>query len=230
MVLAMYLSHLVADYWLQWDRLAMWKSRAYTGVLVHGLIVLLVTWLFSLPFDAGWWPWVLFIWLTHTGVDAIRLRLGKAFPALPLFLLDQAAHLSVITFALAMSGYLSAARLLSGLAPMLNDERVLVFALGFAFVTLPAWVLVEFAVYGLLTGSGPDFARVPNKYVSSLERGLMTVCVLVGQFALVPLVAMPRLAVEWRQVTGSPRAPLYVGELLASVTLAVAVGLSLRQV
>jgi len=105
-VLAMYLSHLVADYWLQWDRLATWKSRAYKGVVAHGLIVLAVTWLFSLPFDADWWPWALFIWLTHTAVDAIRLRLGRAFSALLLFLLDQTVHFSLITFALVASGYL----------------------------------------------------------------------------------------------------------------------------
>ena len=229
MVPAMVLSHLVADYWLQWDRLAMWKSRAYKGVFVHGLIVLLVTWLLSLPFDPDWWPWVVFIGLTHTAVDAARLRLGGAFPALGLYLLDQSVHLCLIVFALAKSGYLAAPTLLADLAPLLRDERILVYAIGFAFVTMPAWVLVEFAVYGLLKGCGPDFSQVPNKYVSSLERGLMTVFVMLGQFALVPLVALPRLAVEWRQGAVGRRSTVYVGELLASVTLAVAVGLSLRQ-
>ncbi|HLF28806.1 MAG TPA: DUF3307 domain-containing protein [Anaerolineae bacterium] len=230
MVLALYLSHLVADYWLQWDGLARWKSRAYLGVLAHGLIVLLVTWLFSLPFDASWWPWVLFIWLTHTIVDAMRLRLGSYFPALPLFLLDQTVHLSLITFALAASGYLSAPERLADLLPLLRDDRVLTFALGLAFVTMPAWVLVEFATYGLLHGSAPDFAHAPNKYVSSLERGLMTVLVVLGQFTLVPLVALPRLAVEWRQVSNGPRGTIYVAELLASIALAVVVGLGLRQI
>jgi len=108
MAIALFLSHLVGDYWLQWDGLARWKSREYKGVLVHGLIVLAVTWLFSLPFDVGWWPWVLFIWLTHTAADAIRLRLGSAFPALALFLLDQAVHFGIITFSLHASGYLVA--------------------------------------------------------------------------------------------------------------------------
>jgi hypothetical protein len=230
MVLAMVLSHLVADYLLQGDSLARWKSRAYKGVLVHGLIVLAVTWLCSLPFDAGWWPWVLLIWLTHTAVDAIRLRLGNAFPALALFLLDQAVHLSVIVFALSMSGYLVAPRLLADLLPLLHDDRILAFLLGLVFVTMPAWVLVEFTVYGLLKGSAPDFSQAPNKYVSSLERGLMAIFVMLGQFSLVPLVALPRLASEWRLVAGGPRATVYVTELLASIALAVVVGLGLRQI
>jgi len=230
MVLAMYLSHLIADYVLQWDRLALWKSREYRGVFAHGLIVLAVTGACALPFDPGWWPWALFIWLTHTAVDAIRLRLGKAFPALMLFLLDQAVHLSIITFALVESGYLGVPATLADLAPALFTDRLLVFAIGLVFVTMPAWVLVEFVVYGLLNGSGPDFSQAPNKYVSSLERALMTVSVLLGQLVLVPLVALPRLAMEWRQVSGSPRATVYVAELLASAALAVAVGLGLRLV
>jgi len=230
MVIALFLSHLVGDYWLQWDGLARWKSREYKGVLVHGLIVLAVTWLFSLPFDVGWWPWVLFIWLTHTAADAIRLRLGSAFPALALFLLDQAVHFSIITFSLHASGYLVVPSLLVDLAPLLYDNRVWVFALGFVFVTMPAWVLVEFTVYGLVKRSAPDFSQVPNKYVSSLERGLMTAFVVLGQFALVPLVALPRLAMEWRQVAGSQRTTVYVTELLASVALAVAVGLGLSRI
>ena len=204
MVLAIYLSHLVADYVLQWDGLALWKSREYKGVLVHGSIVLLVTWLLSLPFDAGWWPWALFIGLTHTAVDAIRLRLGNALSALALFLLDQTVHLSLITFALASSGYLAAPSLLADLASVLDDNRVWVYALGFVFVTMPAWVLVEFVAYALANGSAPDFGQAANKYVSSLERGLMTVFVMLGQFALVPLVGLPRLVIEWRQVASSP--------------------------
>ena len=230
MALAMYLSHLVADYVLQWDGLARWKSREYTGVLVHGLIVLGVTWLFSLPFDAGWWPWALFIGSTHTAVDAIRLRLGSRFPALMLFLLDQAVHISLITLALMASGYVTAPSLLAWIAPLPRAERLLRFFIGLVFVTMPAWVLIEFAAYGLVCGTAPDFSRAPNKYVSSLERGLMTACVWLGQFALVPLVALPRLALEWRQVESSQRALVYVTELLGSAALAAAVGLALRQV
>ena len=77
MVVTMFLAHLVGDYVLQWDNLARWKSRELKGVLAHGLMVGGVTWLLSLPFDPGWWPWVLAVWLTHTAVDAVSLVLGR---------------------------------------------------------------------------------------------------------------------------------------------------------
>jgi hypothetical protein len=88
---------------------------------------------------------------------------------------------------------------------------------------------VEFGVYGLVAGTAPDLARAPNKYVGSLERALITTCVLTGQFLLVPLVAAPRMVFEGAQVLGSQRTTVYLSEWLASVTLAVAVGLWLRQ-
>ena len=104
MVIAMYLAHLVGDYILQWDALARWKSRELNGVLAHGMIVLVVTWLLSLPFDAGWWPWALVIGLTHTAVDAATLWLGKRIPlqgngalALSRYLIDQWVHFGIIT-------------------------------------------------------------------------------------------------------------------------------------
>jgi hypothetical protein len=53
--------------------------------------------------------------------------------------------------------------------------------------------------------------------------------VLLGQFSLAPLVVLPRLALEGPRVVGTPRLMVYVTELLASVTLALAVGLALRQ-
>jgi hypothetical protein len=235
MVMAMFIAHLVGDYLLQWDALAGWKSRECKGALVHGLIVLLVTWLFSLPFDPSWWPWVLFIGLTHTAVDVVEVPLrrqtaGRGSSALMLFIVDQAIHVAVILFALVASGYLALPSLLSDILTALADNRLLAFVLGYIFITLPAWILVEFAVFGLIRGSAPDFAQATNKYVGSLERTLMTTFVLLGQFLLVPLVALPRLIFEGPQVIGSRRSTIYLAELLASTGLAVVTGLVLRQV
>jgi hypothetical protein len=235
MVIAMYLAHLVGDYVLQWDALARWKSRELKGVLAHGMIVLVVTWLLSLPFDAGWWPWALAIGLTHTAVDAATLWLGKRLPlqgngtvALARYLIDQVVHFAIITLVLVWSGRLAAPAGTADLVAELRHNRLLVLALGYTFVTLPSWILVQFTVYGLVDGSAPDFSRSANKYMGILERGLITTCVMTGQFLLVPLVTLPRLLLEGPQVRGSSHATLYITELLASVALAVAIGLVLR--
>jgi hypothetical protein len=235
MILAMFLAHLVGDYILQWDALARWKSQALPGVLVHGAIVFSVTWLFSLPFDPGWYPWAFVIGLTHTLVDAIPLLIARRAPphnglyAFMRFLIDQTAHLSIIVIVLIASGYLAPHSLLRDLLTALHSDRLLAIALGYAFITMPAWILIEFTLYAVVNGSAPDFARATKyKYVGILERGLITTFVLLGQFALVPLVALPRLILDGPQVFGSQRALLYVAEWLGSLALAIIIGLGLQ--
>ncbi|MBK7897048.1 MAG: DUF3307 domain-containing protein [Candidatus Promineifilaceae bacterium] len=227
MVIAMFLAHLVGDYIFQWNSLAAWKSRALSGVIVHCLVVLGVTWLFILPFDPNWWPWVLAIGIAHFLIDAIQLRVKLPIPELARFSLDQAAHFLVITLALAGGGYLDVAALLQNGLALLQSDLLLIYLLGYAFVTMPAWVLVKFTAYGLVQGTAPQFGDA-SKYLGIMERLLMTTFVAIGQYLLIPLVILPRLLMEWPQVANDERAPVYLAELLASVTLAVLVGILFR--
>jgi hypothetical protein len=237
MVITVLLSHLVGDFLFQNDRLACWKSRELKGVLVHGLIVLMVTWLFSATIDPRWWPWALLIGLTHTLVDAAPLWLGRRVAlqshgtfALARLVVDQIVHVSIILAALVASGYLEVSSLPTDLVLALHSNRSLAFVLGYVFISMPAWILVEFTVFGLINGSAPDFSQATNKYIGILERGLITTFVVTGQLTLAPVVALPRLVLEGPQVMGSRRVTVYVAELLASVLIAVVTGLALRLV
>ena len=246
MVLAMLLAHLFGDYILQWDSLSRWKSEKMSGVLVHGLIVTCVTVLFCMLIDPNWWPWAVFIGITHTVIDGLELPIrrrlarqesGKA--ALLLYMADQAAHLTVIALALIWSGYLETANLTSGFAAASAEYPLLTFILAYAFLTMPAWILIKFVVHGLMNGSAPDFSMTfSGKYLSMFERGLIATLILFGQFLFVPLVALPRLIFELplashtsstSGVTTSKHGVLYAAELIASVALAIAIGLALRQ-
>lgn len=224
MIIAMFLAHLVGDYILQWNSLAAWKSREMKGVIVHCLVVLVVTWLFILPFNPDWWPWVIFIGIVHFLIDAVQLRVKLPIPELARFSLDQLAHFTVITIALAGGGYLDLAALAQSSLVLLQSDLLLIYLLGYAFVTMPAWVLVKFTAYGLVQGSAPQFGD-SSKYLGILERLLMTTFVAVGQYLLVPLVILPRLLMEWPQAANDERAPVYLAELLVSVALAVSVGI-----
>jgi hypothetical protein len=224
MIIAMFLAHLVGDYILQWNRLATWKSRELKGVMAHCLVVFFITWLFILPFNTAWWPWVIFIGVAHFLIDAVQLRVKLPIPELARFALDQLAHFVIITAALAGGGYLDLATLLQNSQAMLQSDLLLIYLLGYAFITMPAWVVVKFAAYGLVQGSAPQFGDT-SKYLGIMERVLMTTFVTIGQYLLVPLVILPRLLMEWPQVANDDRASVYLAELLASVTLAVIVGI-----
>jgi hypothetical protein len=212
---------------LQWDRLALWKSRELKGVLAHGLVVSFVTFLFILPFNPTWWQGAAFISLGHIVIDAVQLWVKP--PILPLFrfILDQIAHFVVIVVALVAGGYLTPTMLAAGVIPAIYNDRLWLYLLGYAFVTMPAWVLVKFAAYGLVKGSAPAFPGISNKYLGILERILITTFVALGQFILVPLIAIPRLVVEWPVVKDGEETAVYLAEFLASITLAVLIGLAL---
>ncbi|MEM7118660.1 MAG: DUF3307 domain-containing protein [Chloroflexota bacterium] len=228
MVVAMFLAHLVGDYILQWDQLALWKSRELNGVLVHGSIVVFITWLFSLPFDSSWLWGVLLIGVTHILIDAAPLYIPLPLSPLGRFVVDQLLHFIVIFLALILGGYLHVQTLFADIVVALQSDRTLTFMLGYAFVTMPTWVLVKFLAYWIVKGSPPLFPGISNKYIGIFERLIITTCVALGQFFLVPIVAAARLALEWQRVKESEQTAVYLVELLVSLLIAVAVGLGLR--
>ncbi|MFT5193342.1 MAG: hypothetical protein ACI9EW_000824 [Cellvibrionaceae bacterium] len=232
MIISMLLAHLVGDYILQWDSLAMWKSRALSGVLVHGLIVTLVTFLFILPFDHYWWQGALFISICHIFIDVIQLPLTKrpttgTFPLIR-FSLDQVLHVIVIMGALYAGGFYTYGQFWPEIISEITSNPFMVYLLGYTVLAMPAWIVLEFTGYGLIMGSPPDFSRATNKYLSSLERWLITTSVLTGQYLLIPVIAAPRFMFERQAISDNHETTIYVTKLLGSVGFAIAIGLALQ--
>ena len=235
MTLSMLLAHLIGDYVLQWDKLAQWKARSLAGVTVHCAVVTAVTALLALPFQPYWWEGVLLISLGHYLIDAGQLPLTQRGTtsgtwALGRFLADQLAHLAVITAVLFWGGYMVWDTAVWYTTLSQHPHWLLIIA--YTCLAMPAWVLIEFAIYGLIQGTPPDFSRASNKYISTLERWLMMTFVLVGQFPLVALVAAPRFMIEMPHIRQEDNihVNLYLAKLLASILLAVLLGLALRAV
>lgn len=228
--MAMILAHLVGDFILQWDALARWKATDMRGVLAHGAIVLAVTWLFTLPFDPGWWQGVLFIGLTHIAIDAAQLLFKPPCSPMLRFTIDQTLHFLMIFIALVAGGYLSLGSLGADLIAGAEATPWLTALTAYAFITMPAWVLLKFAVYAALRHSPPDFPAKPSKYVGIAERLLIATFVALGQVVLVPLVALPRVVSAWPQVRAHQLDSVYLAEFVASAGLAVVTGLILRLV
>lgn len=226
MILAMLLAHLVGDYILQTNQLAAWKSRALAGVTVHCVIVFVVTWLFALPFQPVWYL-VTFIGIMHYLIDAVQFLTKPKLSPLLRFSLDQVAHMVVIFGALGLGGYLDLSFLTIYVNSLMTNNQLMMYLVAYAFLTMPAWVVIKFAAYGLVNNSPPDFVD-QNKYIAILERILMVTFVIMGQFLLVPLVVAPRLAMEWQQTTTGGKTAVYLTEWLVSLASAVGIGLLLR--
>ncbi len=228
MVIAMFLAHLVGDFILQWDKLAELKARKFKGVLIHGLIVLIITWLFTLPFDPTWWQGVVFIGVAHVLIDGAQYYIRLPIRPLWRFLIDQSLHFLVIFTALAVGSFLQPNPWTNDLSAMDQFDYLLIFLLGYALLTMPTWVFLKFLTYACIDGSPPKFIDGSYKYIGIFERILITTFVVTGQFLLVPFVTLPRLFIERSRLRDQHKRRFYMFELLASVTIAVAVGLGLR--
>lgn len=229
MVISMLLAHLVGDFILQWDDLARWKACSIKGVTVHALIVLIITALFALPFKPFWWQGVLIISLAHLLIDTFQFYVRLPLPPLARFFADQTAHYVIIFAALLAGGYLTWP-LVPSLVASANETPRLTLLLGYAFVTMPAWVLLKFAVYGVVRRSAPNFVAAPDKYLGIAERILVTTVVLVAPLVVVPLVAVPTFIFEWTKGPHTAANSVFVTEFVASIGLASMVGLALRLV
>ena len=103
------------------------------------------------------------------------------------------------------------------------------FLIGYILLSMPAWVLVHFMVNGTGAVSKSLPGRPGEKYVGMLERGLIATFVLLGQYLVVPLVLVPRLAIDGPAGEVEGERMGYLGELLLSTSLAIGVGLALKQ-
>lgn len=224
MIAAMILAHLVGDYILQWNSLAAWKAQSLKGVTAHCLVVTAVTLSFAYLIDPTFLPWAIVISILHFCIDAFGFQYKLPISPLGRFAVDQIAHFVVIFFALALGGYIEISYISLPLAQEIQSDNIMIYLIGYAFVTMPAWVLVKFTAYGLVKGGAPEFGD-SSKYLGILERLLIVTFVALGQFYLVPLVMLPRFVMEWPYVTQNENTAVYLAELLASVTLAVSIGL-----
>lgn len=235
MFTVMLLAHLLGDYVLQWNELALWKARSLWGVLAHGGIVTATTLVCTALTAPEWWPYALLIGLIHTIIDIVRarfLRTSDTAWELTWYLFDQLAHLTVIAGVVHLAGRGLTLTVSSGAARALADPRVLIYVLGYLALLNPSWVLIRLLVRGVWGPQAAPHLGDGEKVGPMVERVLMASSILLGQFLLVPLVLLPRRVVSI-QINGNGAGVLVAltghwAETGLSVLLAVGVGFALR--
>lgn len=128
--LTLLLSHLVADFPLQWNALVKMKQNGQVGLIVHSLIHVFVAFML-LQNPTQHWPLLLTLGIVHWLIDWTKVSLPHSNSVLG-FLVDQAAHVVSIVFIIRLYAYL----LGSG-----------------AEVLLPLGVLYPAVIYGTVLGT-----------------------------------------------------------------------------
>jgi len=195
MVYALLLAHLFGDYVFQSDAVARWKARSVVGVLVHGGIVTVTTLLCTIWFGPQAWPISLVVGSIHTCIDltrrALSLKGHSPHKELWLFLGDQALHLATIGLIVWLLEGTSTFTTVLMPGELLNP-RWLVIAVGYCFLTKPAWITVRFAVRGLWGSRAAPPLEEGDKYGAMVERLMIATLVIIKQPLWVPVVVAIR--------------------------------------
>ena len=94
------LAHVIADFPLQTKKIFKEKANTEWGVLIHTLIVLILSILFSFPYlrDPKVITILLVIFLSHTVIDKLKMEYSKKTKnqSIRILLLDQVLHIAII--------------------------------------------------------------------------------------------------------------------------------------
>ena len=214
---------------------AWWPYAALIG-LAHTAIDLVRTRFLRAP-DSSWeLAWYLLDQLAHLTV----ILLVVAWSDGCLIPISQDQHVGQTTVLPHIPQSIERARVatlrpvLTIVAGLLTDSRVLAYTIGYLLLLNPAWVFFRFMVRGVWGSTAAPHLGQGEKYGPMMERVLVASLVLVGQAHLIPVVLLPRRVASIRVQGGGVgvliRPASHWAETILSVSLAVVVGLVLRVV
>ncbi|MFC2766766.1 MAG: DUF3307 domain-containing protein [Prevotella sp.] len=177
LLLRLILAHIVADFFLQTDRMSRGKESSNRGrwgyLLLHSAIHALTAYLAAALWEQ--WEIPLIVFATHLAIDTIKT--GHKGHGTGAFLLDQTAHLAVIV--LLVAG-LQGAELSQEIARLTaHPETPIKYLIAYAVVLKPTSIFMSLLLRrweksGLVTGGLPE----AGKWIGFLERILILTFIL----------------------------------------------------
>lgn len=173
------LAHLIGDFVLQpasWveekERRKARSPKLYFHVLIHFALLMLIVG------DLDFWRYALPIAALHLAIDALKLYSQNARSKRRWFFIDQALHLTVLTAAWWIYTEPSITDF-QGIGP-----GAAMLALAIVFLTTPVSVVIQV----LLSNFSPERSKNTSlanagKYIGMLERLLILLFILVGQWS-----------------------------------------------
>lgn len=226
------LSHLLTDFVLQptsWVVHKQQKLQRSKYLYWHSLIAGILAYVL-----VGQWAsvWVIaFVGVTHGLIDYLTLRFSGSQPLRP-FLIDQAAHLSVLllTWLWLTNNWDNMGRLISA---SLTEQRIVTVLSGYLICTTPVGFVVGIAtskwqrqLIDPLNPSASDTLDDAGKWIGIAERVLIFSFVLLNQYEAIGFLIAAKSLLRFREGEKAAKQSEYVlvGTLL-SYGMAILIGL-----
>jgi hypothetical protein len=228
MFFALATAHVITDFVLQPDWMALAKKRNVWVLVLHVGITALGPVVLAWLYWPQLWGVAIVLAVVHLLVDWTKMRLESRLERRVFigFLADQVVHLLSIAGVLMAFGLMQWARLAS-LASVVMTHRDSILRYVFVYSTsiFFGYVLIKIFFLSMPTD---DPAGAENKYVGMLERGLITTFTALGQFLLIAAVMSPRLLLKGSSLRDPVAKQRLQLEILINIALAMSVGFLLR--
>lgn len=226
LVLKLVLAHAIGDFVLQPDQwvkdktIKKHKSKyLYFHVLIHALALLIL-----LQFNTNYWIGIVSIVVSHYIIDVIKLNLTKKINPRLLFILDQIAHLIVISIVtITYTQY-------SFDINTLYSKNVLALLLSLIAITSIASVIMRLVMskWILDEDDANDSLEKAGKYIGILERLFVFGFIIINQWSAIGLLIAAKSVFRFGDLSKAKDRKLteyiLIGTLL-SFGIAISVGL-----
>ena len=184
-LLKMLLAHLLTDFVLQpksWIDDRTQKHFASGKLYLHGLVTAIVALLFA---GYQFWPVALIILVTHIIIDGWKSYQRESTA---IFIIDQLLHILVIVGCWHYL-FVKPDQFMSGWVKVTGNNKVWMLITAAVFLTAPAGILI-----GQLTKrwrekiANPESLANAGKWIGIIERLIVFVFVLLGQYAAISLL------------------------------------------
>ncbi|MFC4874203.1 DUF3307 domain-containing protein [Negadavirga shengliensis] len=174
------LAHFIGDFFLQpgsWvevkEKRKIKAYQLYIHALLHGMLVMLLVW------DIQYWPWALFLAVSHWCIDVVKLYSQNENTKRLWFFLDQFAHVVIILLLVHFSGVDVLVYWKSwGEAEWLTFTAIV-------FLTIPASIVIKTIISKwdpLPHDDGTSSLQEAGKYIGILERLFVFVFIVSGRW------------------------------------------------
>lgn len=228
------LGHVLADFAFQSTWMVDGKP-APAPLFAHGLVVFTTHAIVLAPMLTPYTALlVLGVALAHVLVDAVKAHRETGEASLGLFLGDQATHLLVLLVAWTLipsSAWTSSALVLA--ADGLPYQAWTILSTGAIY--LSAFVFAHHGGNAIVRGTLPPGPEADDeddlsagRLIGTLERVLVLVLVLAGQWSAIAIVVGAKSIARYQKLREQPFAEYFLVGTLASILVAVALGLSVQ--
>lgn len=232
------LGHVLGDYYLQSNELAVNKNKYSSKLIEHGLIYLFSMAISLLPvFGFSFIKWVLLVSIIHFIIDAGMARLNKKQrlvekKQITLYVVDQAAHLVTILAVTALLSSRVETLHYTGLFNVLLNQSyieikaILSWILAIAITMRPVSITINKILhqYQPTTADAEDVGHPgAGSLIGILERLIILVMLSQNQYGAIGFVLTAKSIARYNKITENPQFSEYflLGTLLSMLLVII---------